>query len=85
MNAENGAPGGSVVAVYGTGKPTGTIATIYGGGSIYSAVIEYAGPAPGLVSGVTQVNLRLPADFKASGFAVLYLGQPNVLIRGLDR
>jgi len=77
-SAFNPAERGSVIVVYATGegqtRPGGEDGTITGatlkrpelpvratiGGR--EAVVEYAGSAPGLVSGVIQLNLRVPAD-----------------------
>jgi len=67
-SASNPATAGTAVALYGTGGGTLTAdalprlmlsnsATVGG----MPATIEYAGIAPGLVQGVIQVNIRLPA------------------------
>ncbi|HZT28993.1 MAG TPA: hypothetical protein VFA33_03855 [Bryobacteraceae bacterium] len=72
----NPAPAGSVIVLFGTGggasnppladgtvvDTTGTLAlpaTATIGGQ--NAEVLYAGPAPGLVAGVIQINLRIPA------------------------
>jgi len=61
----NPAKSGSVVAVFGTGPLPASILVIIGSitslqGSGTLAKVEYAGPAPGAVPGVKQVNFRLP-------------------------
>jgi uncharacterized protein (TIGR03437 family) len=38
------------------------------GGGTSSLAIQYAGDAPGLASGVTQVNFQLPATAAANGY-----------------
>jgi len=76
VNSEsNPAPAGTVVAMYGTGGGTLTAdalprltlrVTATAGG--VPATVEYAGIAPGLVQGVIQVNIHLPAG--VSGLSV---------------
>jgi uncharacterized protein (TIGR03437 family) len=56
---EHPAPVGSIVSVFGTGA--GVKAPVQVLANNQPAIIEYAGPAPGLVPGVTQVNFRVPA------------------------
>jgi len=78
---------GSIVVLYGTGEgstdPTGTNGllansvfpkpgqpvTVRIGGK--SAEVLYAGAAPGLVAGVFQVNVRIPADVEAGAQPVV--------------
>ncbi len=74
-SASNPAPTGTVVAMYGTGGGTLTadalplltlrVTATVGG---VPATVEYAGIAPGLVQGVIQVNIHLPAG--VSGLSV---------------
>lgn len=67
----NPATPGSIVQIYGTGggsldPTTGLLSlpvSVTIGGSIAS--VTYAGPAPGLVSGVIQINCQLPQDVPA--------------------
>jgi uncharacterized protein (TIGR03437 family) len=84
--AQRPAAKGSVIAVYGTGEgqtnppgATGTISNVVrraipivtatvGG---VPAIVEYAGSAPGLVSGVFQVNLRLPENIPSGAVPVV--------------
>ena len=79
------APKGSVIAVYATGggktnpaSVDGALAAsplpamvlaVIGGINNAGAEVTYAGPAPTLVSGVIQVNIRIPMD-AASGASV---------------
>ncbi len=74
----NPADRGSIVAVFGTGagqmNPQGVDGAIAQGASQFprlpvsakigglNAEVLYAGAAPGLIAGVLQVNLRIPAD-----------------------
>jgi len=77
------APAGSVVTFYATGegqttplgvdgrvntsalpKPVLPVSVMIGG---YSAEVLYAGAAPGMISGVMQINARVPAAVVASG------------------
>jgi len=37
------------------------------------AVVSYAGAAPGLIAGVTQVNVQIPADMSANASAAVVL------------
>jgi uncharacterized protein (TIGR03437 family) len=46
-----------IVALFGTGFGTGSVSVEIGG---RTADVLYAGAAPGLVSGVTQINVRVP-------------------------
>jgi uncharacterized protein (TIGR03437 family) len=50
---------GSIISIYATGLPS-TSPTVWIGGT--RADILYAGVAPGLPAGVSQVNARVPAD-----------------------
>jgi uncharacterized protein (TIGR03437 family) len=87
-SADNPAEKGSIIAVYGTGvgqtdppgvdgqiattvlpKPQLQVTAMVGG---LPADVIYAGAAPDLVAGVTQVNLRIPAG-SSSGKAVSIL------------
>lgn len=54
---ENRAAPGSVVAIYTTG--VGSTATVYVGGK--PVEVLFAGPAPGVASGVQQINFRAPS------------------------
>lgn len=56
LNSVNGAPAGSVVTIFGIGTTPPTSVMIGNN----PAVVEYAGPAPGL-PGVKQINVRIPA------------------------
>ncbi len=72
----NGAPVGSIVAIYATGAgvttpPTPTGAVVTGAGDLntvpvqvtiggQAAVVTYSGNAPGIVAGGVQVNVRVP-------------------------
>jgi uncharacterized protein (TIGR03437 family) len=47
---------------------TGPVTATVGG---EKAVVSYYGGAPGLVSGVLQVNLQIPADLKAGQYPVV--------------
>ena len=77
------APRGSVVSIYGTGEgqtnpggqdgriittdlrsPRAAVSVKIGG---VPAQVKYAGSAPGLVSGVLQVNVEVPANIPPGG------------------
>lgn len=86
-SASNPAKPGSIIVLYGTGEgatdPTGTNGllansvfpkprqpvTVRIGGK--NAEVLYAGAAPGLVAGVFQVNVRIPADVEAGAQPVI--------------
>jgi uncharacterized protein (TIGR03437 family) len=89
----NPAARGSVVMLYGTGfgtlspqPPDGqavgqlastnvpVTATIDG----VPAVVSYAGAAPGLIAGVTQVNVQIPADISPNASAAVVLKSGSV-------
>jgi uncharacterized protein (TIGR03437 family) len=90
--ASNPAAPGSVVQVYGTGggvlSPAATAGNVAGDTLSwitlpYSATVNgenaqvlYAGSAPGLVYGVDQFNIQLPADLP-SGAATIVLNVGN--------
>lgn len=73
---------GSVVAVWATGlgqlSPVGIDGKIYAGQSqtlLYPVIdpfVTYAGPAPGLISGISQVNFGLPSSlgYAADSFGI---------------
>jgi uncharacterized protein (TIGR03437 family) len=61
---------GSVVMIYATGLGTNLPVHVSIGGK--DTPVLYAGPAPGLVEGVAQVNVRLPEDV-ASGPVPLFV------------
>jgi len=81
-STSNPAPRGSIVVVYATGEgqtdPNGvngfvtdgvlrkTIATRFHDRRRQNADVLYAGSAPGLISGVLQVNLRVPVNVSGS-------------------
>jgi uncharacterized protein (TIGR03437 family) len=56
LNSGQGAPPDTVVAIFGIG--TTPPSRVYVG--VDPVTVEYAGPAPGLVPGVKQINLRMP-------------------------
>jgi uncharacterized protein (TIGR03437 family) len=86
-SAGNPAPAGSIVVLYGTGGGTFqnqpvdgevigaplpqllTPLTVSIGGA--TAEVLYAGPAPGLVSGVFQINVRIPAGLSGPSIPVV--------------
>jgi uncharacterized protein (TIGR03437 family) len=99
--AANPASPGSVVAVYGTGggmvSPAVTAGDIAGDtlswvSSQYSALVNgenatvvYAGTAPGLLNGVYQFNVQLPADLPPGPATLVLLvgastSQPDVTV-----
>ena len=57
--AENAAERGSVISIYGTGV-NGTATSVWIGST--QAQVDYSGPAPGLLDGIQQINVRIPAD-----------------------
>jgi uncharacterized protein (TIGR03437 family) len=82
-SSANPAPAGSIIVLYATGagvmnpplqngtvvadttpKPVLPVSVLFAG---VSAEILYAGPAPGLVAGVLQINARIP-NFTCSKF-----------------
>ncbi len=87
-SAENPAAAGSIVTLYGAGagamnpplqdgvvvtdtssRPSVPLTVRIGG---VTADVLYAGPAPGLVAGVLQINVRIPQTFACWGFAACY-------------
>ncbi len=103
--AENAAGRGEIVAIYATGggqtippaldgeisqpplaELRGQVAVAVGG---RAAEIHYAGPAPGLVAGVIQVNFRVPAEVTPATDVPLVLtvggipsaGQPTIAVK----
>jgi uncharacterized protein (TIGR03437 family) len=101
VNAGNPAPRGSIIILYGTGEglttPAGVTGTVAGtalknpvapvsvsiGGQ--TATVLYSGSAPGLVSGVLQINAMVPAGIAAGNQPVLVTigtqtSQSNVLV-----
>jgi uncharacterized protein (TIGR03437 family) len=83
-SSDNPAKAGSIVSIFATGGgapygvvPDGTVATGAGGGPGFpvsvlhdnlSVEVLYAGDAPGTVTGVLQINFRLPEQFAPSDF-----------------
>ncbi|HEY1342852.1 MAG TPA: hypothetical protein VGF59_35360 [Bryobacteraceae bacterium] len=68
---------GSVVAADNLPRPTLAVDADIGG---RAANVRYAGGAPGMIEGVIQVNLEIPADAPAGFFVLLTLrigGQPS--------
>jgi uncharacterized protein (TIGR03437 family) len=77
LNADIGAPAGSVVSIFGIGTtPPLSVFVESSSGGIVRATVEYSGPAPGLVPGVKQINLRLPAGYappRGTSYGRLYI------------
>jgi uncharacterized protein (TIGR03437 family) len=95
---------GSIVTIFGSGmgltSPAGEDGKVADGDlkrplipvtvrvEAQEAEILYAGSAPGLIEGVTQVNLRLPKELPGRGGCCAYIGvgigqrvpQPNRLL-----
>lgn len=91
INGSNPADAGSVISLFATGlglpdqplpdgavnpldaKPTDSsvTATIAG----LPAEVRYAGPAPGLVQGVWQVNVRIPSALASESLVRIYAGE----------
>ncbi len=73
----------SVVAVFGTGPLPASVPVFVGG---VRATVEYAGPAPGAVPGVKEINFRLPSyGDLPPGWLLLWAaarsyGQPPIII-----
>ena len=81
-------PGGRDGALSGVGGPLGTFklpVKVFIDG-VQAADVQYAGPAPGLVEGVFQINVRIPANARHPGdLPVLVqiedkLSQPGVTV-----
>jgi uncharacterized protein (TIGR03437 family) len=78
FNASSPAPADSAVAIFGIG--TTPPSSVYVGSDLVS--VEYAGPAPGLVPGVKQINLRMPKSPQVHGPSRLYIspGAPQAAV-----
>jgi uncharacterized protein len=71
--ATRAAERGSVVMIFGTGIGNDLPVRVTIGG--HNAEVLYAGPAPGLVEGVAQVNARVPAEVSVESVPiVLWVG-----------
>jgi uncharacterized protein (TIGR03437 family) len=84
----NPAPAGSVVSLYANGGGTYSPSLEDGQQDVYadnltakvqvslngtSALVSYAGSAPGLVAGVVQINFQIPAGFPSSSAVTIQL------------
>ena len=83
----NPAPGGSYIAIYGTGggqtKPASVTGQVAQSAALMlagpvtatiggaSATVSYAGPAPGLLSSVFQANLLVPTGAGSGGVPLI--------------
>lgn len=88
VGAPNTTPGGADGAITAAPLPrfTGTTAVFLDGRSVPASEILYLGPAPGLVNGVFQANVRIPASARPGSRIETriqfgdYVTQPGVYI-----
>jgi uncharacterized protein (TIGR03437 family) len=74
--AGNPAARGSVIQIFGTGVPPANLPVKVAIGG-FDAAVQYQGPAPGLISGVSQVNALVPAAVTPGAAVPLVIRTPD--------
>ncbi len=93
-SAANPAKAGSIVSIWATGAGSvyprpldgqiSTAAQDYGCCQVDTAVVFYAGAAPGMVAGIVQINFQIPAPYidapRAYSFTLIAAGQSSATV-----